>query len=130
MHNTQLMASSFKAVKHGDNTKLGGVADAAESCAAIQKELDRMEIWVERNILRFNKRKCRILHLRRNNCIPQYKLEADQLGKSSAEKDLGVLMDNMLAMSQLRSQEGQRYPGPHYKEYDQQAEGRDPSPLV
>jgi len=50
--------------------------------------------------MRFNKSEYRILHLGRNNCMHEYRLGADLLGRSSAEKDLGVLMDNRLTMSQ------------------------------
>ena len=44
--------------------------------------------------------KCRALLLGRYNCIHQYKLTAELLERSSAEKDLAVLVDNRLAMSQ------------------------------
>ncbi len=36
----------------------------------------------------------------RNNYTDQYRLGDDQLERSSMEKDLGVLVDNRLAMSQ------------------------------
>ena len=86
--------------KFADETKLGGVADPPECCATIQQDLDRLEIWVERNLMRFHKSKCRVLRLGRNNHVHQYRLGDDLLEISSAEKDLGVLMDNRLAMSQ------------------------------
>jgi len=89
-----------KNTKDCNDTKLGGVADTLEGCAAFQQDLDRLESWAERNLLRFNKCKCRVLHLGRNNPMHQYRLGADLLETSSVERDLGVLVDDRLTMSQ------------------------------
>ncbi|KAK4825285.1 hypothetical protein QYF61_026130 [Mycteria americana] len=50
--------------------------------------------------MKFNKGKCKVLHLGRNNPIHQYGLEADCLESSFAEKALGVLVDAKSKISQ------------------------------
>jgi len=49
--------------------------------------------------MKFNKIKCRVRHLRRNNCMYQYRLVDGMLQRSSEEKGLGVMVDNRLVMS-------------------------------
>ncbi|NXJ11058.1 RTJK polymerase, partial [Odontophorus gujanensis] len=43
--------------KFADDTKLGGLADTPECCAAIQQDLDRLESWAARNWMKFNESK-------------------------------------------------------------------------
>jgi len=86
--------------KFADDTKLGGLVDILAACAAIQQDLDRLESWAQRNLMKFNKGKCRVRHLGRNNPMHQYRLGVDPLESSSVERDLGVLVDDRLTMIQ------------------------------
>ncbi|KAJ7424618.1 hypothetical protein BTVI_05850 [Pitangus sulphuratus] len=48
----------------------------------------------------FPRGKCGILHLGKKNPLQQHRLGPDMLESSSAEKDLGVLVDNKLSLSE------------------------------
>ena len=65
-----------------------------------ERDLDKLASWAERSLIKFYKSKCRVLHLGRNNCMRWFRLGADLLERNSAEKGLGVLVYNRLAMSQ------------------------------
>jgi len=86
--------------KFADDSKLGGVVDTLEVCVAIQRDLDRLKSWAQRDLMKFNKDKCRLLHLGRNNPTHPYRLGADLLQSCSAERILGVMVDDNLTMSQ------------------------------
>jgi len=74
--------------KFSGDTKLREVSDIPESCAAIKRDLNRLEIWADRNLMKFNKEKGKILHLKRNNPMALIYTGLDLPGEQLCRKSI------------------------------------------
>ena len=84
--------------KFADDSKLCGVVDTLEGRDAIQ-DLDRLERWACVKLIKFNKAKCKVLHMGRDNSKHKYRLGGEWTERSPEEKDLAVLVDKKLNLT-------------------------------
>ena len=80
-----------------DDCKLfGKVIDAGENL--VQTDLTNLEEWSRVWQLPFNAKKCKVMHFGPNNPRRTYTLDNQELEATTAEKDLGVMVDDKLKL--------------------------------
>ena len=80
-----------------DDTKVYKSINENEDSEILQKAIDSMYHWTQKWLLKFNKEKCKILHLGKNNPCYSYTIGEDNdkitLETTDLEKDLGIFID-------------------------------------
>ncbi|GAB0192639.1 cAMP-dependent protein kinase inhibitor alpha [Grus japonensis] len=82
------------------NIKLCGAVNTLEGRDGAQSHLDRLKRRAHENSMKFNKTKCKVLHMGQGNSKHGYRLSDEWVESSPEEKDLGVLVDEKLNMTQ------------------------------
>jgi len=76
------------------------VSHVPEGHEATERDLNGLEQGADRNLIKFNKEKCKVLQQGRGSPMHWYMLVTTQLESGFAEKDVGVLVGTKLNMSQ------------------------------
>lgn len=86
--------------KYTDDTKLSAVATTLESRDVIQRDLDGLERWTHMNLMKINNTNCKVLHMGGDHLQYQYRIRIEWTENSPEEKDLGILVDEKLNVTQ------------------------------
>ncbi len=65
----------------------------------LQRGMERLQEWSKKCIPSFNSNKCKIIHASRNSQLVNYQLKGSRLGKSTQEKDVGMIVADNLKSS-------------------------------
>ena len=79
-----------------DDAKLFSSIASTQHHDELQEDLESLQDWANKWQLRFNAKKCKVMHLGRSNPEYEYKMGDVVLESVDDEKDLGVRIDNEL----------------------------------
>jgi hypothetical protein len=79
-----------------DDAKLFAETASVEQRTQLQEDLNALLEWSRRWQLVFNAKKCKVMHLGRDNIRQKYSMQEEELEVINCEKDLGVWVDDEL----------------------------------
>lgn len=88
-----------KISKFADDTKLGFSIRGEADRARAERDFRLLDEWSKKWLMRFNKSKCKVLHVGQNNRRSLDAFGEDKLGEANGERDLGVSIDEDLKFS-------------------------------
>jgi len=72
-------------------------------CADLQRNLDNVVLWAQKWQMEFNVKKCKVMHIGRQNDGCEYYMGGSKLVEETLEKDLGVwVLADMKCSQQCR----------------------------
>jgi ribonucleases P/MRP protein subunit RPP40 len=83
-------------LKFADDTKLASIVKNVEDRQRLQMSLDGLVQWAVKWGMQFNVKKCKVMHLGRNNLKTGYKMDGTDLEVTREEKDIGVIISDNL----------------------------------
>jgi hypothetical protein len=87
-----------------DDTKLYAVVNKEEEQHNLQNDINNLVHWSDKWLLKFNKSKCKQVHLG-HATNTKYKMGENEINQVTEEKDLGILIDDKLKFQQHINQQ-------------------------
>ena len=86
-------------LKFADDTKSGNIMRNEIDRANLQQCVTGLETWVKDWGMVFNAKKCKVLHIGRNNPGHNYYMQGEEIQSVTSEKDIGVIISETLKPS-------------------------------
>jgi ribonucleases P/MRP protein subunit RPP40 len=94
--------------KFADDTKLGNIVTSQSDIDDLQKCIDDLVSWAEAWGMQFNVKKCKVMHIGRNNPKAQYTMNGTVLESTDEERDIGVKVHKSLRPSKQCTESARR----------------------
>ena len=88
-------------LKFADDTKIYRKIGTSEDRQILQQDLDRLVRWADEWQMQFNEKKCKSMHIGKDNTHYSYTMNGHTIESTDQEKDLGVIISSdMKALGQ------------------------------
>ena len=90
------VGDSAEIYKFADDTKIAKKIGGEEDQRSMQAVINNLLIWAQNWGMTFNRSKCKVMHIGRNNPKYDYVMDGHVLEKATEEKDIGVIISHDL----------------------------------